>query len=71
MLAVVFASGFAGGIISKFGRYWPFLFGGPAISMIGSGLLYTIDENTPMSKLIGYQIVRLLPGQPVSRSERD
>ncbi|GJN91916.1 hypothetical protein Rhopal_004941-T1 [Rhodotorula paludigena] len=57
MLAVVFASGFAGGIISKFGRYWPFLFGGPAISMIGSGLLYTIDENTPMSKLIGYQIL--------------
>ncbi|BGP44235.1 hypothetical protein JCM10450v2_000046 [Rhodotorula kratochvilovae] len=57
MLGVVFASGIAGALISKFGRYWPFLVFGPLFSCVGSGLLYTIDENTAMSKIIGYQIL--------------
>ncbi|GAA6053549.1 hypothetical protein JCM3770_005189 [Rhodotorula araucariae] len=57
MLGVVFASGIAGALISRFGRYWPFLVFGPLFCCIGSGLLYTVDEQTPMSKLIGYQIL--------------
>lgn len=57
MLGVVFLSGVSGGLVSHFGYYWPFLVGGPVFICIGSGLLYTIDEFTPNSKLIGYQIV--------------
>ncbi|TNY23706.1 major facilitator superfamily domain-containing protein [Rhodotorula diobovata] len=57
MLGVVFASGIAGGLISKIGYYWPFLLFGPVFSCIGSGLLYTVDENTPSANLIGYQIL--------------
>jgi len=60
MLGVVFASGIAGGLISKIGYYWPFLLFGPVFSCIGSGLLYTVDENTPSANLIGYQIVRTM-----------
>ena len=57
MLALVIASGISGGVISKYGRYWPFLVASPALICVGGGLLYTVNEFTPNSKLIGYQIL--------------
>lgn len=46
-------------MVSALGRYWPWLVGGPFLICIGSGLLFTITEDTSSAKLIGYQIVRL------------
>lgn len=57
MLGVVVCSGLAGGLISYWGYYWPFLVVGPLFCCIGGGLLYTVTEFTPMSRLIGFQIV--------------
>lgn len=37
--------------------YTPFMIVGNALFAIGSGLLYTLDQNTSTSKWIGYQIV--------------
>lgn len=59
MLGVVVCSALAGGIISYWGYYWPFLVVGPLFCCVGGGLLYTVTEYTPMSRLIGYQIVSL------------
>lgn len=39
------AAGAAGGLISKFGRYWWFLVIGPAIAAVGAGLLTTIGQS--------------------------
>ncbi|GAA5974406.1 hypothetical protein JCM8115_004065 [Rhodotorula mucilaginosa] len=57
MLGVVVCSGLAGGLISYWGYYWPFLVVGPLFCCVGGGLLYTVTEFTPMSRLIGFQIV--------------
>ncbi|KAK4701852.1 hypothetical protein P7C70_g4376, partial [Phenoliferia sp. Uapishka_3] len=57
MLGVVFAAGAGGGAVSYFGRYQPILFAAPALICVGSGLLYTITEHTPMKTLIGFQII--------------
>ncbi len=57
MLALVIASAISGGVISKLGRYWPWLVCSPALICVGGGLLYTVNEFTPNSKLIGYQIL--------------
>ncbi|KAL8292144.1 hypothetical protein RQP46_001610 [Phenoliferia psychrophenolica] len=56
-LGVVFAAGMGGGAVSYFGRYQPILLAAPALICIGAGLLFTITEFTPMSTLIGYQII--------------
>ncbi len=60
MLGVVVCSALAGAIISYWGYYWPFLVFGPMFCSVGGGLLYTVTEETPMSRIIGYQIVSLL-----------
>ncbi|BGP57253.1 hypothetical protein JCM8202_002830 [Rhodotorula sphaerocarpa] len=57
MLGVVVCSALAGAIISYWGYYWPFLVFGPMFCSVGGGLLYTVTEQTPMSRIIGYQIV--------------
>lgn len=57
MLSVVVGAGASGGVISVTGRYWYFLFGGPFLSSIGCGLLFTITSSTPAATLIGYQIL--------------
>lgn len=57
MLGVVVCSGLAGSLISYWGYYWPFLVVGPLFCCVGGGLLYTVTEFTPMSRLIGFQIV--------------
>ena len=50
-----FCSILSGGLITIYGVYVPFLFGGAAITTIGTGLLYTLDIGSPSSHWIGYQ----------------
>ncbi|KAM0746249.1 MFS general substrate transporter [Meredithblackwellia eburnea MCA 4105] len=46
-----------GFVVSKTGRYWPFLIVGPIFSAIGGGLLFTVTEHTSVAKIVGYQIL--------------
>jgi hypothetical protein len=39
------------------GHYWMMLILGPMVGAIAGGLLFTIDQRTSSSKLIGYQII--------------
>lgn len=57
MLAVVVGAGLSGGIVSYWGRYLPFLVGGPMILAVGAGLLFTVRADTSSGALIGYQIL--------------
>jgi MFS family permease len=57
MLSVVVAAGISGGIITKSGRYWPFLLGSPLLLSIGGGLLYTVAVATPNARVVGFQIL--------------
>ncbi|GAA5880175.1 hypothetical protein JCM8547_006579 [Rhodosporidiobolus lusitaniae] len=57
MLGIVFAAGISGAIISMTGRYWYWLVAAPSISCIGSGLLFTVTENSSYARLCGYQIL--------------
>lgn len=47
----------AGAILSKVGLYQPFLLSGAGLVIIGSGLLWTLDIDSPSAKEIGYQIL--------------
>ena len=47
MISVVGAAAITGGIISFTGHYWGWLFGGPFLSAIGAGLLYTVGPFCP------------------------
>ncbi|KAI5476146.1 Major facilitator transporter-like protein [Pseudohyphozyma bogoriensis] len=46
-----------GAIVGKTGRYWLFLIFGPVVSAVGTGLLYTINQDTRSAALIGFQII--------------
>lgn len=41
----------------RFGRYWPYLVGGPVFGAVGSGMMYTVTELTSTAAIIGYQIL--------------
>ncbi|KAH0825810.1 MFS general substrate transporter [Lanmaoa asiatica] len=43
--------------LQKTGRYWWFLLLAPSLTAIGSGLLYTLNANSPSARLTGYQIL--------------
>lgn len=53
MLSTVIGAALSGGIISKTGRYWPFLVLSPLVLCVGAGLLFTVDAHTPNARLIG------------------
>lgn len=57
MMAMVFGMLLGGFITTKTGRFWQNLIIGPLIAAIGGGLLFTIDEHAPNSRLIGFQIL--------------
>lgn len=57
MLAVCIGIFVAGGAVAKFGRYYPFLLIGPPVAIVGFALLYTVNEFTKNSKIIGFQIL--------------
>ena len=48
MISIVGAAVISGGIISFTGHYWGWLFGGPFLSAIGAGLLYTVGPFFPV-----------------------
>jgi Na+/melibiose symporter-like transporter len=53
MLSTVVAAALSGGIISKTGRYWPFLLLSPLVFSVGAGLLYTVGSDTANARVIG------------------
>ncbi|KAF8319133.1 ABC transporter [Clavulina sp. PMI_390] len=57
MMLTVAGTMVSGTIITITGNYLPWLVFCPPLSAIGSGLLYTIDANTPKAHLIGYQVL--------------
>ncbi|KAK4052237.1 hypothetical protein OIO90_004459 [Microbotryomycetes sp. JL221] len=57
MISVCLASGVAGGIISYWGYYWPFLVCGPSLICVGGGLLFTVRPDTALVKVGVYQAV--------------
>lgn len=57
VLSVVVVSVLAGGMITTFGYYTPFMILCAAISAVGCGLLTILEPDSPSSKWIGYQIV--------------
>lgn len=56
-LSMVVASILTGVLISKIGYYTPFILVGVCILATGSGLLTTLQVDTPEAKWIGYQIL--------------
>lgn len=52
-------------VVAKTGHATPVMFAGAAIATVGTGLLYTLDLDTPTEKWIGYQI---LTGSAISFS---
>ncbi|KAJ7696847.1 ABC transporter [Mycena metata] len=57
MLGTIITIMTVGQLVGRFGYYWPFLLGGGIILAIGSGVLYTINTNTPSANVIGFQII--------------
>ncbi|KAJ7650991.1 transporter [Roridomyces roridus] len=57
MLGVVITVILAGQLVSRLGYYWPFLAVGPLFLATGSGLLYTLNSNSPIARIIGFQIL--------------
>lgn len=57
LLSVVVASLIAGGLITAFGYYTPFMIVGTVLAAVGGGLLTTWKPDTPSSVWIGYQIL--------------
>ncbi|KAI9871644.1 MAG: hypothetical protein M1830_002659 [Pleopsidium flavum] len=55
ILGVTILTVVAGGLISTFGHFVPFLIVGSAIATIGSGLIFTLDIGSSSAQWIGYQ----------------
>ncbi|KAF2120122.1 major facilitator superfamily-domain-containing protein [Lophiotrema nucula] len=46
-----------GTLVSKYGYYTPFIIGGTAVSVIGSGLITLMDLETPHASWVGYFLI--------------
>jgi hypothetical protein len=57
LLSVVVSSLLAGGLITAFGYYTPFMIAGTILAAIGGGLLTTWTPTTSTGTWIGYQII--------------
>ncbi|KAI1186284.1 MFS general substrate transporter [Nemania serpens] len=57
LLSVVVASIFAGGLITAFGYYTPFMLVGTVLAAVGGGLLTTWKPDTGIGMWIGYQLI--------------
>jgi MFS family permease len=57
VLLLVFAVMLNGALMAKFGYYMPWYAAGSAVTLVGSALLYTIDMETPKSRVYGYSIL--------------
>ena len=59
-ISTTLGGAFAGVIITLFGQYVPFLFLGSSLAAVGSGLIYTLNGKSPLSKWFGYQVMTAL-----------
>ncbi|KAJ5449948.1 major facilitator superfamily transporter [Penicillium daleae] len=57
IIAVSLSTVISGGLISTFGHYGPILLIGSAMATVGTGLLYTLQVDSPSSHWIGYQVL--------------
>ena len=57
LVSITLSSIVVGGSITAIGPYVPFTWGGSAIFVIGSGMLYTLKVNSSTGMWIGYQIL--------------
>ncbi|RYP21060.1 hypothetical protein DL765_002467 [Monosporascus sp. GIB2] len=57
MLSVVISIVVSGQLVGRYGRYWPYLVGGPVVGAVGAGLMYTVTESASNGAVIGYQIL--------------
>ena len=57
VLSLVITSAVIGIFVRKTGRYTPFLIAGPLLMALGTGLLFTIRQGTPFSRIIGFEII--------------
>ncbi|KAJ7624664.1 ABC transporter [Roridomyces roridus] len=57
MLGVVITIIGSGQVVGLTGYYFPFLLAGPVFLAIGSGLLYTLNANSHVARLVGFQIL--------------
>ncbi|KAL8277528.1 hypothetical protein RQP46_010083 [Phenoliferia psychrophenolica] len=57
MLSVVVSVIISGQVTAKTGHYRPWLVAGPNFIAVGAGLMYTVNEHTSASRVIGYQIL--------------
>ncbi|CAG7852259.1 SubName: Full=Related to major facilitator (MFS1) transporter {ECO:0000313/EMBL:CCA74331.1} [Serendipita indica DSM 11827] len=44
-------------VTERVGRYWHFMVAAPIFAVIGFGVLFTINEHTPVPRVIGFQIL--------------
>lgn len=56
MVQIVFLIG-SGRIIAIIGRPWPFIFAGPVLITIASGLLYMVKSTSTNSMIMGFQAI--------------
>lgn len=59
-ISTTLGGAFAGVIITLFGQYVPFLFLSSSLAAVGSGLIYTLNGKSPLSKWFGYQVMTAL-----------
>jgi len=57
MLSVVISIVVSGQLVHRYGRYWPWLVGGPIVGTVGAGLMYTVTPSSSDGAIIGYQIL--------------
>ncbi|KAH8690387.1 major facilitator superfamily domain-containing protein [Phaeosphaeriaceae sp. PMI808] len=57
IISQTIASIIAGGMVTKFGYYNPFMYLGSALTAMGAGLVTTFEVDTSTGKWIGYQIL--------------
>jgi MFS family permease len=57
MISMVVGSGLSGYLNKVTGVYKPYMIAGPILYAIAGGLFFTIDQNTPNARIIGFQII--------------
>ncbi len=57
MIAMVVGSGLSGYLNKVTGVYKPYMIAGPILYAIAGGLFFIVDQNTPNSRIIAFQII--------------
>ncbi|KAJ3546442.1 hypothetical protein NM208_g1997 [Fusarium decemcellulare] len=57
IITMVVVSMISGFLLPKTPRFSPWYIGGSALVLVGTALMYTIDENTPNANIYGYNIL--------------